>query len=266
MTAEPLAVVREGEVLRVVLNRPERRNALDRTAMDELTDVVVEAGRDAVVRVIVLTGHGDHFCAGADISDAGRPRAEPPDRTGDVHRVMRASAHRLLMAMWDVEVPVVAGVRGTAAGFGCMLALVADRVVAADDARFTVPYVRRGFSADSGSTWLLPRLVGVARAKDMLLGGRAVTGEQAASWGLVSDAVPVGDLDAAVDAAVASFAAAATVAVGLTRGLVHQNLDGDLRSALRAEEMAVELSVRSPDFKEGMAAFRDGRDPRYSGR
>lgn len=258
-------VERDGHVLRLVLDHPPRRNALDHAAMRKLTQAVSAAAEDDV-RVIVLTGNGDHFCAGADISQGDRGAPDTRSRTGAVHRGMADAPHRLLRALWDVEVPVVAGVRGAAAGFGCMLALSADHVIAGTSARLSTPYARRGFSADSGSTWLLPRLVGLTRAKQMLLLGREVAAAEAVAWGLVTETVADEQLDEAVVETAAGYATGATVALGLTRQLLHGGLDVGLAEALRAEEMAVELSVRSPDFREGIGAFRDRREPHFSGR
>jgi 2-(1,2-epoxy-1,2-dihydrophenyl)acetyl-CoA isomerase len=252
----------DGDVLRVVLDRADRRNALDLASMDAVTDAVLSAG-DA--RVVVITGAGDHFCAGADIGSADRGRADPPPRTGAVHRAVAAGAHRMLRALWELELPVVAGVQGAAAGLGCSLALGADHVVAGASARFSLPFVERGFSADSGSTWLLPRLVGLARAKQLLLLARPLTAAEALAWGLVADVVDDAELADAVDDAARRFATGPTVAIGLTRRLLHGGA-GDLGAALHAEELAVELAVRSPDFKEGIAAFRERRPPRYTGR
>ena len=162
--------------------------------------------------------------------------------------------------------PVVCAVRGWAAGLGCQLALVADVTVAADDARFWEPFLQRGFTPDSGATWLLPRLVGVARAKELLLLGRRLTGAEAAEWGLVHRAVPETDLDATAEELVSRLASGPTVAIGLTKRALHRALEGSLSEALEAEANALELSSRSPDFKEGLAAFRESRPPDFTGR
>ena len=251
-----------GDVLRVVLDRAERGNALDLASMDAITEALASAG-DA--RVVVITGAGDHFCAGADIGSADRHRPDPPPRTGAVHRTVATGAHRMLRTLWELELPIVAGVHGTAAGLGCMLALGADHVVAGASARFSLPFLERGFSADSGSTWLLPRLVGLARAKQLLLLSRSLTAAEAAAWGLVADVVDDAELPDGVERAAHRFASGPTVAIGLTRRLLH-GAPADLGAALHAEELAVELAVRSPDFREGIAAFRERRPPRYSGR
>jgi 2-(1,2-epoxy-1,2-dihydrophenyl)acetyl-CoA isomerase len=166
----------------------------------------------------------------------------------------------------SVQVPVVCRVQGWAAGIGCQLALAADFAVAATDARLWEPFSERGFTPDSGATWLLPRLAGVARARRMLLLGEPVSGEQAAEWGLVHEAVPPDALDAAVEALTQRLAAGPTVALGLTKHLLHAGATTPLGDHLQAEAFALELSSRSEDFREGLAAFRDKRDPDFTGR
>ena len=165
-----------------------------------------------------------------------------------------------------VQVPVVSAVRGWAAGVGNALALSADVVIADSTARFWVPMVRRGFTPDSGNSWLLPRLVGLARAKQMLIRGRPVDGQTAAAWGLIAECVEPAELDGAVAEVVDELRQAATVAVGLTRALVHRNLAVDLDAAMQNEGIHEELAVRSDDFKEGIRSFTEKRDPRFTGR
>jgi 2-(1,2-epoxy-1,2-dihydrophenyl)acetyl-CoA isomerase len=160
----------------------------------------------------------------------------------------------------------VCAVRGWAAGLGCQIALAADFTVAAESSRFWEPFLQRGFSPDSGATWLLPRLVGVARAKELLLLGRELSGREAAEWGLIHRAVPDEQLDDAVDELVERLASAPTVAFGLTKRCIHRSLESSLGEAMEAEANALELSSRSADFKEGLAAFGESRPPRFEGK
>jgi 2-(1,2-epoxy-1,2-dihydrophenyl)acetyl-CoA isomerase len=163
-------------------------------------------------------------------------------------------------------VPVVCRVQGFAAGIGFSLALAADFTIAADDARFWEPFAQRGFTADSGATWLLPRRVGEVRARELLLLGRELSGADAAAWGAIQAAVPAGDLDAAVTELTERLAAGPTVTLGLMKWLLHAGRDASLEQQLRNEGFAMELSSRAEDFREGFAAFREKRDPNFSGR
>jgi 2-(1,2-epoxy-1,2-dihydrophenyl)acetyl-CoA isomerase len=271
MTGEGVGVevVDDGPVRRVTLDRPEKRNAMTIAMFDAVTDAVEGAVADDVVRVVVLRGRGDHFCAGAEIgtgerADGDEKPARP--RTGHLQRNLRASPHRMIRTLFEAEIPIVTGVQGYAAGIGNALALTGDHVIAARSAQFWVPFVARGFTPDSGTTFLLPRLIGVARAKEMILRGTRVDGTLAADWGLVSQVVDDGALDAAVEDVVQEFARAPTVALSLAKQLVRRGLTSDLADALEREALTEELAVRSDDFKEGMRAFAQHREPDYRGR
>ena len=168
--------------------------------------------------------------------------------------------------MLSLQTPIVCSARGYVAGIGLHLLLASDFVVVARGARLWEPFVRRGFSPDSGGSWLLPRFVGVARAKAMLMLGRELSGEQAERWGLVHAAVDEGEVETQAEALVEELGGSATVAVGLTKWLVERGLASSLENALANEAFAMELSSRSPDFKEGIAALREKRDPDYRGR
>jgi 2-(1,2-epoxy-1,2-dihydrophenyl)acetyl-CoA isomerase len=179
---------------------------------------------------------------------------------------MRRDVNRLVQTLLECQTPVVVVARGYVVGLGLAITLAADVAVVADDAVLRAPFATIGMSPDSGLSWLLPRLVGVARAKQMLLLGRDVSGAQAADWGLVAAAAPGADLDAAGEAMVQELAAAATVAVGLAKDLVHRGLTHDVGDALRAEAIALELASRTDDFKEPRRAKREARAVRFEGR
>jgi 2-(1,2-epoxy-1,2-dihydrophenyl)acetyl-CoA isomerase len=230
-----------------------------------LIEAIDTAGRDETVRVILVTGSGDHFCAGFDIVGRNAASGERP-RAGSVQRRLPSQAHRLIPLVTSVQTPVVCAVRGWVAGIGLHLVLAADFAVAAEDVQLWEPFSERGFTPDSGGTWLLPRRVGEVRARELLLLGRRLDGAEAAAWGLVHRVVPAGDLDAESEALVARLAAGPTVSLGLTKWLMHAAAEAPLEAHLRNEAFALELSSRSEDFREGLAAFRERRAPRFTGR
>jgi len=257
----------DGGVLSIVLNRPERRNSLDVTAVRMIIAALESAATDDALRVIVLTGAGEDFCSGADwvVSNSGATAAERP-RAGSLQRRTPLQAHRIVQLLLNIQLPVVAVVRGWAAGLGFQLALAADFAVAADTARFWEPFIERGFSPDSGSTWLLPRLVGLARARELLLLGRTLTGAEAVAWGLIHASVPAAEVEGEAAKLIERLAAGPTVALGLAKGCLSRNLEETLAHAMDNESLALELSSRTADFREGLAAFAERRAARFTGR
>jgi len=263
-TPDGLIVEHEGSVLRLRLNRPDRRNSLTDAIVYALVDIIDAAGSDESVRVIHLTGSGEHFCSGFDLGER-RPGGDKP-RIGSIHRRMNGHVNRLIPAMLTTQTPIVCTARGWTIGLGLDLALAADFTIVADDARLWAPFTTFGFTPDSAASWLIPRLAGVAHAKDMLLLGTKVSGADAAAWGLVHGAVPAAELDNAGEALIARLAAGPTVALGLTKLLIHRGLTADVDRHLADEAWAMEVSSRSDDFKEYGQAARAKRDPDFQGR
>jgi len=266
-TDEGISVQAGDGVLRIGLDRPSRKNSLDPAAVRRIVGALEDAATDDTLRAIVLAGTGPDFCSGADwVASNHGTEPQPKPRPGSIQRRTALQAHRLVALLTEVQLPVVCEVRGWAAGLGCQIALAADFTVAAESSRFWLPFTQRGFTPDSGATWLVPRLVGVARAKELLLLGRPVTGADAAAWGMIHRAVPEADLGAAVDELVTELAESATVAVGLTKRSIHRSLEVGLSEAMEHEAVALELSSRTADFKEGLRAFTERRSPRFEGR
>lgn len=249
--------------LRITLDRPARKNSLDTIAIRRIVAALETAATDDSLRVVVLAGSGADFCSGADWVASNSAGTRP--RTGSLQRRTALQAHRLIELLVEIQLPVVCGVRGWAAGLGFQLALAADFTIASESACFWQPFIERGFSADSGATWLLPRLVGVARAKELLLLGRKLSGAEAASWGIIHRAVPDGELESATAALVGQLAEGPTVALGLTKHCIHRSLETGLAEAMRGEAFALELSSRSADFREGLLAFKERRPARFEG-
>jgi 2-(1,2-epoxy-1,2-dihydrophenyl)acetyl-CoA isomerase len=264
-----LAVEHDGAVLHVRLDRPERRNALTDEMVLALIETIEAAGSDESVRVIALSGTGDDFCSGFDLGQRGKgdgKSAAGAARAGATQRRMRWQVNRLIPTMLETQTPIVTAAKGWIIGLGLHLVLASDFAVVADDARLRAPFATMGFTPDSGGSWLLPRLAGVARAKEMLMLGHEVTGAQAASWGMVHRAAPVDRVDAAADEVIDELRSAATVAVGLSKLLIHRGLSVDLERHLADEALAIELSSRSDDFHEHARARREKRDPKFEGR
>ncbi|CAN5517123.1 enoyl-CoA hydratase-related protein [soil metagenome] len=255
---------RDGGILRITLDRPSRRNSLDHAMIDQLVAVLTDAATDDSLRAIAITGAGDDFCTGADWVATNTAGQRP--RTGDLVRRIPTTANRVVELVATIQLPVVCTVRGWAVGLGCNLALAADFTVADVDATLWEPFVNRGFSPDSGSTWLLPRLAGVTRAKRMLLLGEKVSGADAADWGLIDSAVDAADLDAAADHLLTRLAAGPTVAIGLAKQAIAYGQHATLSQSMNQELYSLELSCRTADFKEGLTAFRQRRDPDFHGR
>jgi len=258
-------VAHDDGVLRITINRPARKGSLDPDSVRSMIDTLEAASTDESLRVILLTSSGDDFCSGADWVARNRESDQKP-RTGAIQRRTPVQAHRLIALLLEVQLPVVCAVRGWAAGLGCQLALAADFTVAAESSRFWLPFTKRGFTPDSGATWLVPRLIGIARAKELLLLGRPVGAADAATWGMIHRAVPADELDDAVHGLVSELRSSATVAIGLTKRAIHAGLDGGIVEAMEHEALALELSSRTADFREGLSAFTERRDARFEGR
>ncbi|MFF2395446.1 enoyl-CoA hydratase/isomerase family protein [Nocardia sp. NPDC058114] len=262
--AGTVGVEHDGPILRLTIDRANRRNALSPSMIDTLVATLTAAATDAELRVVHITGAGADFCSGVDWVATNSAGERPP--TGDLVRRIPHTAHRVIELLQTVHLPVVCTVRGWAAGLGCNLAIAADFTLADTDAVFWEPFLPRGFSPDSGSTWLLPRLIGLARAKRMLLLGEKVGASEAADWGLIHAVAAPDDLDRATEELLARLAAAPTIALGLAKQSIHRNLVTGLTEAMDNELYALELACRTADFKEGLTAFRQRRDPEFRGR
>jgi 2-(1,2-epoxy-1,2-dihydrophenyl)acetyl-CoA isomerase len=185
---------------------------------------------------------------------------------GGIQRRLPAQAHRLIPLLCELQVPVIAGVRGYAVGIGMQLLLASDFVVAGSSATLWEPFSQRGMTPDGGASWLLTRVVGPLRARQLILLGRRLSAAEAADWGIVHECVADAAVDAAAGELAARLAAGPTVALGLSKWLINSGLEQPLRDHLSNEALAMELASRSPDFQEGLSAFVQKREPRFSGR
>ncbi|MDX2602897.1 enoyl-CoA hydratase/isomerase family protein [Streptomyces caniscabiei] len=255
----------------ITLNRPEAMNAIAPDQRERLIHLLSEASADPTVRAVVITATGRGFCAGADLrgsaTDGGeRAPGDVARVAGDVARMIRLGAQRLVAAVLDCEKPVIAAVNGTAAGLGAHLALACDLVLAAEEARFIEVFVRRGLVPDGGGAYLLPRLVGPQRAKELMFFGDALSAADAHRLGLVNRVVPAQDLEKTAREWAERLAAGPTRAIVLTKHLVNTSLDTDRATAFAAEAAAQEINMTTADAQEGVASFVERRNPRYEGR
>ncbi len=244
-------------VVTITMNRPEKKNAANGTMWDELRQTWDELALDPDVRCVVMTGAGDGFCSGADLGGGGRK----------LHQLQAMNMiHRTVQALYSVMVPVVAKVNGVAAGAGMNMALACDLIVASDQARFSEIFARRGLTVDFGGTWILPRLIGLHKAKELALFGDVISASDAERFGFVNKVVPHAELDAAVDEWTTKLAAGPPLALAMTKRLLTLNASADFATALEAEGMAQTVNFASDDTKEAIQAFLDKRDPVFRGR
>ena len=269
LTDQVTHVVDDRGIATITLNRPDVKNAISPDQRDRVIGLLQEASTDIGVRAVVLTHTGDAFCTGADLRAKRTPAPRPddaPDRTvGEVAKLIREGAQALVAAILDCEKPVVAALGGTAAGIGAHIALACDLVVATDDVRFIEVFVRRGLVPDGGGAYLLPRLVGTRKAKELMFFGDDLSAAEAADLGLINKVVPAAELDAAVAEWTDRLATAPTRALALTKWLVDTSLDSDRATAFQNEAVAQELNMATHDANEGVASFVERRSPTYRG-
>jgi 2-(1,2-epoxy-1,2-dihydrophenyl)acetyl-CoA isomerase len=248
----------------LTLNRPERLNALGGTLRDDLYDAVLRASGDADVRVIVVTGAGKGFCSGGDVkamNDVKEGRAERPliDKVAPLR-------DRVLLAMRDAPQPVIAAVNGAAAGAGMNLALGCDIRLASTAAKFTQAFVKRGLHPDWGGTYFLPRIVGMAKACELIFTGEIIDAQTALGLGIVSAVHPPEELMPATYELARKIATGPPIAIRLAKRALYHGLDVDLRSALEFETFAQNIASETDDAREGIRAFVEKRPAVFKGR
>ena len=256
-------VKRDGEgVVTATLNRPEKKNAIDPPMWQELIDVFDEVAASRDDRVLVLTGAGDAFTSGADLTGAG---------AGDVAKGAGAALHsmrlvgRCALRLHDLPKPTIAAVNGVAVGAGCNLALGCDLIVASDTPRFSEIFARRGLSLDFGGSWVLPRLIGLHKAKELAFLADTITADEAERYGIVNRVVPAADLEREVGELARRIAAQPPVQISITKKLLNQSLSVSMAEALEFEDVAQSLAFSSADTREAMLAFVEKRDPKFTG-
>jgi len=255
-----LRVEIDGPVATLTLDRPAALNALTIGVKVALRTALESIAGDPAVRAVILTGAGRAFCAGQDLAERDEPDAAPLDVE------VRERYNPIIRALRSMGQPVIAAVNGVAAGAGASLAFACDLRIAAEEARFVLAFGRIGLVPDSGATWFLPRLVGPAKAAELALVGDAVDAAEALRLGLVSSVVPGDQLLAEARAMADRLAEGAPLALSLTKGALERSLTIDLDIALEDEARLQGIAGASADHAEGLAAFREKRQPRFSGR
>jgi len=250
----PFSVSTDGPVTTLAISNPRRKNSIGQTSWAALRDAVLAVG-ESEARVLVITGEGDDFCAGADLSVPGERHA-----LINMHEVNQAC-----LAVHRVRMPVICRVDGYAVGAGMNLALAGDFVIASDRARFAQIFVKRGLSVDFGGSWLLPRLVGLHRAKEMVLLGEMIDGAALHQLGIVREVVAPEDLDGAVTALAARLAAGPPLALAQSKRLLNDSFEQSLETALEAEARAQAINMTMEDAHEAGRAFFEKRSPVFRG-
>lgn len=287
MSESSILVAVDDGVARITINRPERRNALDGASRDALVSALREARSDPGVRAVLLTGAGGSFCSGADLGGGGAnpshpaPAAEatPPaaapapaaPASGGIDQraaveALRNGAQTLLRTLWELDKPTVAAVEGPAAGVGAHLALACDMVIMAQGARLIEVFSRRGLVLDAMGAYLLPRLVGLGRAKQIVFLAEDIGAEQAMQWGLAQYVTEPERLLDEAQALATRLAKGPTRALGLSKMLLNRSFESSIDQSLLDEAYAVALNTASADMREGMIAFMQRRPAEFSGR
>jgi 2-(1,2-epoxy-1,2-dihydrophenyl)acetyl-CoA isomerase len=252
---------RRGPIATVTLNRPEARNALDMAMRREVAAVLDEIEADDGARVLILTGAGGHFCSGGDVKTMREKRHTAAEGRGRVE-LLNAMVLRLV----NFPKPTVAMVDGYAVGAGSNLALCCDLIVASDRAKFGELFWKVGLVPDGGGTWLLPRVVGLARAKELIFTADVIDAAEAERIGLVNRVVPVAELEGVTHALADKIAAGPPAVLKMAKHMVNRAATSDLASALDLEAFSQGIAIASQDHQEGLAAFFEKRPPKFTGR
>lgn len=251
-------------IVTLTLNRPERLNALGDTLREELYDAILRASDNPEVRVIVLTGAGRGFCAGGDMKAAHEAQEGGQERA--LLERVAPIRDKVVLAMRDSPKPLIAAVNGPAAGAGMNLALACDLRLASTAARFGQTFVKRGLHVDWGGTYFLPRLVGMAKACELIFTGEMISAEEAYALGLLNKLVPPEQLMPATYALAQQIAAGPPIAIRLAKRALYHNQDVTLRAALEFETFAQNVCRETEDAREGVRAFVEKRPPHFQGR
>jgi 2-(1,2-epoxy-1,2-dihydrophenyl)acetyl-CoA isomerase len=257
---EPILTDQHEGVLTITLNNPSKLNALTTSTYQALGDAYRTAERDAAVRAVVLTGAGNAFSSGADVSQFTFDSDEPPS----VGEHLRGGLNPLVLRMRGLEKPILAAVNGVAAGAGMSLALACDLRYAAESARFVVAFVRIGLVPDAGSLFFLPRLLGPGKAMELAWTGDPVSAQQALEIGLLNEVVPDAEVLSKTQAVASKLAKGPATSIALIKRAINKSHELPLERVLEMEADYQTIAARQPDFAEGVAAFREKRPAKFA--
>ena len=264
-----ILVAQDGGVLTLTLNRPDAHNAITPDQRNFLADEFARISEDLSVRAVIFTANGKGFCTGADLRVARpeqvRPQGAPDRAIMEVARGIKVGAQKLISAILDCEKPVIAAVNGTAAGMGVHMAVACDLVVAAEGVRFIEVFVRRGLVPDAGGVYLLPRLIGPQKAKELMFFGDDVSAADAAAMGLINRVVPPDELMPAARAWAERLAAQPTKSLTMSKLLVNRSFETSRQTMFEMESWAQEVLMAGEDADEGVNAYKERRDPNWKG-
>lgn len=260
MGYQSLLVDRVDGIATLTMNRPEARNALDIRMREELVEALDEIERDPAARAVILTGAGGHFSAGGDVKTMAARRHTPAQGRERVELL-----NRFVLRLFNFPKPTIAMVDGFAVGAGCNIALGCDLIVASDRAKFGEVFLKIGLVPDGGGTWLLQRVVGLAKAKEMVLTAEIIDAAEALRIGLVNRVVPAAELENATRALAGKIAAGPPLAATLAKSLLNRAATVDLPAALEGEAFGQSNAICSEDHAEGVRAFLEKRAPKFQG-
>ena len=255
---ECVFVDRRDGIVTVTMNRPEKKNAITAAMTEDLTSLFREVARSQDDRVLVLTGAGGDFSSGADLTDSASLSGS------SLYHMRRIS--ELALALHSIPQPTIAKVPGVAAGMSVNLAFGCDLVVASDQARFSEIFARRGLALDCGGSWLLPRRVGLHKAKELAFFADVLSASEAQEMGLINRVIPAGELDKVVDEWASRLAAGPPLALSMIKSQLDAGLSSSLEEALEREAVSQSVNFTTADTAEAMAAFVQKRDPKFTGR
>lgn len=260
-----LEVTRQGSVATLTMNRPEARNALSMDMRSQLCSALHDIEMDDSIRCVVLKGTGDHFMAGGDVKGMGESIKKQPEEIKKEFLLRIHDLHPIMFAMRRMPKPIIASCRGAAAGAGVSIALACDLIIAADDAFFTLAYCKIGTSPDGSSSFHLPRAVGIKKAMEIALLGDRFDAQTAKEIGMINFVVPTDELDAETDKLSNRLANGPTHVYGNTKALFYRSLESEFESQLQAEAEYFADCASRPDFKEGVTAFIEKREAKFTG-